>query len=531
MYAPRLRNADQKHAPPPIGRGIFAWLTPVIKTKEQELAEKVGLDATVFIRFTKMCRNIFIILGLLGCAVFIPLNILSNNKTIQPDWKGISDLTRVTPLWMYGSIFWAYVVFAYVINIVVCFFLWTNYRHVTKLRRWYFESHEYQTSLHARTLMITDIPKNMRTDEGVVRLVDGVKDTGELPRTTIARNVKNLGDMIEEHEELVRELEGVLAKFLKKGVISNKRPMCKVSKKDPAYQKGQKVDAIVYLTSRIQELEKKIQETRESLDQRNALPYGFASYESIEEAHSVAYDARKKHPHGSTVRLAPRPSDLIWKNLPLSPSQRRGRRIINNLWIAVLTFVWIAPNALIAVFLSNLNNLGQLWPAFATELQRNPKTWAIVQGVAAPAITSLFYFFLPAIFRRLAMKAGDISKTSRDRHVFAKLYAFFAFNNLIVFSFFSAIWGYIATVIQLRRGGASVNDAIFGGQLTAKFFTSLVTVSPFWITWLLQRNLGAAIDLSQLVSLMWGSLARRFFAPTPRQLIEWSAPPPFDYAN
>jgi hypothetical protein len=372
----------------------------------------------------------------------------------------------------------------------------------------------------------------MRTDEGIMRIVDDIKTTSDLPRAAIARNVKELPELIEEHEDLVRELESVLAKYLKNpDKLPAKRPTTKPSEKDPSYSKGQKVDAIEYLTSRIQQLEARIKEVRMSVDQRNAMSYGFASYESVEEAHNVAYTGRKKHPHGSTVRLAPRPSDIIWNNLGQGKKAARGKRITNNIYVTILTVFWTCCNALLAVFVANLANLGQVWKGFDTELHKNPKSWAIVQGIAAPALTSAFYFFLPIIFRRLSIRAGDLTKTSRERHVVSKLYAFFVFNNLIVFSLFGTAWQIIATIIQARDNNSNVLDAIKHGEIWTKVMIALCNVSPFWITWLLQRNLGAAIDLSQVVNLAWGSFARRFLSPTPRQLIAYTAPPPFDYAS
>ncbi|KAK5276125.1 hypothetical protein LTR16_011689, partial [Cryomyces antarcticus] len=138
------------------------------------------------------------------------------------------------------------------------------------------------------------------------------------------------------------------------------------------------------------------------------MPYGFVSYNSIENAHTLAHAAKNKHPQGTTIVLAPKPQDLIWKNLPLAKKQRRWGRFINNVWFVVLTVAWIAPNALSAVFLSNLGHLGQVWPAFQTQLRKNPTWWAIVQGVVSPAVTSLFYFYLPAVFRRLSIRSGDL---------------------------------------------------------------------------------------------------------------------------
>ena len=203
---------------------------------------------------------------------------------------------------------------------------------------------------------------------------------------------------------------------------------------------------------------------------------------------------------------------------------------MNNLWITLLTFLWIAPNALIALFLSNFWTLGAVWPAFQRQLNTHPRSWAIVQGIASPALTSLIYLVLPIIFRRISIRAGDVSKTVRERHVTTRLYAFFVFNNLIVFSIFGILWHYIASLTGTKAPGQSTWDAIKGSKFFVDLLTGLSQLSTFWLTYLLQRNLGAAADLAQIISLTWTWFGRTFMSPTPRQSIEWTAPPPFDYA-
>ena len=470
----------------------------------------------------------FLALTVLGCGILIPTTLVSSN----PDWSsGASFFTRTTPTYMFGTAFWAYVVVAYVFDIIIMFFLWLNYRVILKLRRDYFDSKDYQRSLHSRTLLMTDIPTQLRSDEGIVKLAEAVKATRDTPRAAIARNVKDLPDMIEDHEEAVKELEQVLAKYFKRpDKLPAARPLCKAAKNDTGYAKGQKVDAIEYLTARIKTLESQIKEVRMTVDKRNALPYGFATYENIPDAHSVAFVARKGGPEGTVISMAPKPNDLIWKNLTMTKKERSWQNFINNLWVVALTIAWIAPNVLIAVFLSNLNHLGALWPAFETSLKAHPTPWSIAQGVLAPAITTLFYYFLPAIFRRLVTKAGDRTKTARERHVMHKLFSFFVFNNLIVFSLFSAAFGFVTAVTNAVNGGEAGWDAIVQGKLVAKIVQTMYTITPYWCSWLLQRNLGAAIDLGQLARLTWGSFSRRFLSPTPRQLIELTAPQPFEYA-
>ena len=498
------------------------------------------MDATVFLRFARMCRNMFIVLAIVGCAIIIPVNVVKG--TIMQDavasaGSGTANKNIVflmTPQGLLGDVWWAFVAIAYVFDIIVCGFLWWNYRAIHRLRRAYMESPEYQSSLFSRTLMITDIPRNLRTDQGILEIADHVKTTQEVPRPSIGRNVKDIPDLIEQHEQAVIDLEQVLAKYLKNpNKLPPQRPLCKPSKQDPEYtNKEEKIDAITYLTARIERLETKIKEARQTVDKRDAMPYGFASYETINAAHSVAYAGRNKHWQGTIVQVAPRPNDLIWKNLPLDAKTRRGRRFVNTLWVTLLTGFYFIPNALIAVFLSDLSHLGLVWPAFQTELEKDSKFWAIVQGILAPALSSLFYYFLPIIFRRLSVNSGDLTKTSRERHVVHQLYSFFVFNNLLVFSLFAAAFQLVATVVsEAENGGKSVSQIWEDLAIFEAVMVALVGVSSYWVTWLVQRNLGAAIDLAQIVNLAWGSFSRKFLNPTPRELIKRTAPPPFEYAS
>jgi calcium permeable stress-gated cation channel len=504
-------------------------MKPVVRTKEGELVDKIGLDATIFLRFTRMLRNIFLALSLIGLLITIPVNVLTSVESIKD--KGNTFLL-LTPQFIFGNAWWSHVVCSWAFDIILCYFLWHNYRKVRQLRRAYFESPEYQMSLHARTLLVTDIPSKMRTDEGILRLTDEVNPTGVLPRASIGRNVKILPKLIEEHEEAVKRLESVLSKYLKK---PDNLPATRPTMRPPRRFKGDspkdKVDSIEYLTNRIQELEQEIRDVRDRIDKRDAMAYGFASWEQIETAHAVAFSARGKHAQGTTIVLAPRPNDLIWENLALGKAARRAKRLANMAWVIFLTLLWTPLNACIAIFLSNLSNLGRVWPAFQTSLNGSPTGWAIVQGIASPAITSLVYFVLPIIFRRLSIRAGDTTRTSRERHVIHDLYAFFCFNNLIVFSMFSAVWAFVTATIKAKEGGDDVWNAIEKGGFYNQILISLCTVSPFWVTWLLQRNLGAAVDLAQVFNLFLVWFARTFMSPTPRQNIEWTAPPPFDYAS
>lgn len=347
--------------------------------------------------------------------------------------------------------------------------------------------------------------------------------------------MKVLPKLVEEHEKVVRKLEQVLSRYLQDPHnLPAARPLMSPSKKDPSfatYPKGHKVDAIDYLTQRIRTLEYEIKDVRTSVDKRNTQPFGFASYSEISEAHAIAYMARKKKPQGATVKLAPRPSDIIWANMPLTAATRFRKRFIINLWIALLTLAWIPPNAMIAIFLVNLSNLGSVWPAFQTSLETSPVFWSIVQGIASPAITSSVYVMLPIIFRRLSMRGGDQTKSGRERHVIAKLFSFFIFNNLVVFSLFSGLWTFVANVLKDTQSGNDAWKAINTEHFGTSLLVALCKISPYWVTYLLQRQLSTAVDLAQLWKLIHSFVTRKIGSPTPREMIELTAPQPFDYAS
>lgn len=489
-----------------------------------------GLDAVVFMRFINMCRNIFVVTAIAACAILVPINYTQSINSDNVSW-----VLRLTPQNVWNNSQWGTVITAWIINFTVLGALWWNYRKILHLRRDYFESPEYQQSLHARTLMLYDLPKRSCDDEGIAKIIDSVAPSSSFARTAIARDVKELPKLVDEHNKVVRKLEKVLARYLKDPHnLPAARPMCLPSKKDRSYAtypKGQKVDAIEYLTQRIKTLEYEIKDARTSVDKKATKPFGFASYTDISEAHAIAYMARKKKPQGVTLKLAPRPNDIIWDNMDLSPATRVRKRLVINLWVALLTILWIAPNAMIAVFLVNFSNLGSLWHGFQVSLSAQPVFWSIVQGIASPAISSAVYVLLPIFFRRLSIRSGDKTKSGRERHVIAKLFSFFVFNNLVVFSVFSGLWTFIANVLDDAHNGTDAWQAILDQNFGASLMLALCSVSPYWITYLLQRQLSTAADLAQLWQLIWGVFKRKLGSPTPREVIELTAPQPFDYAS
>lgn len=220
------------------------------------------------------------------------------------------------------------------------------------------------------------MPTSYRSDAGLNKLVGDLKVAfkGD-EKCAIGRNVKELPKLIERQKKLVYSLEKVLAKYFKDPNNLPPRPMCRPDKDDKSMDRNLKVDAIQYYRRRIEEIEGHILAVRDGIDKRDSMPYGFVSYPTVSRAHTAAKAARGKHPKGTTIRLAARPRDIIWENIrfvyaksgcfsPLvnclfsrKESLRRWNGFIGNLLFFALSVLFIIPNALIAVFLSNMNNI------------------------------------------------------------------------------------------------------------------------------------------------------------------------------
>jgi len=139
---------------------------------------------------------------------------------------------------------WMQIVFSWIYTGVVIFWLYRGYIGMIALRRKFFQSTEYQESLHSRTLLVIDIHKSSRTDQGLSQLATQLKpNTIHYAQAQIGRDMGELPDLLEQHEKAVKRLEKYLSVYLKNpNKLPEKRPTCKPK------TKGQKVDAIDYYT-------------------------------------------------------------------------------------------------------------------------------------------------------------------------------------------------------------------------------------------------------------------------------------------
>jgi calcium permeable stress-gated cation channel len=191
------------------------------------MVDKIGLDAALFLRFLRMMRWLFTSIAFLTCAVLIPINITNSVKNVTNPKKR-DALSVMTIRDVHGDILFVHVAATYVITFILMGFVWMNWKAVIRLRAEWFRSPEYLKSFYARTLMITNVPRKLQSDEGLRAIFESTQAPYPTTAVNIGRHVGRLSDLIEFHNEAVRELEKVLVKYLKGGKIAKTRPTVRV---------------------------------------------------------------------------------------------------------------------------------------------------------------------------------------------------------------------------------------------------------------------------------------------------------------
>lgn len=128
---------------------MFNWVGSMMQIKEALLLRQVGLDATIFLRYTRMLRNLFTVLAFKAAAVLIPANVHTADPTLS---TAVPFFLKISPQYLNGApSLWGYVVVTYLVNGVVCVFLWYNYWAVVRMKTEYYQNLDPHTCVEVRT--------------------------------------------------------------------------------------------------------------------------------------------------------------------------------------------------------------------------------------------------------------------------------------------------------------------------------------------------------------------------------------------
>jgi hypothetical protein len=149
----------------------------------------------------------------------------------------------------------------------------------------------------------------MQSDRGIAELFASLHVPYPVTSVHISRRVGDLPELVEFHNNTVRELEQVLVRYLKGGRLAKNRPTIRIG--GFMGLGGETKDAIDFYTRKLARTELAVKEWREKAEKDKVKNYGFASMAAVPYAHVVAQRLAGKHPKGTTITLAPNPRDIV----------------------------------------------------------------------------------------------------------------------------------------------------------------------------------------------------------------------------
>ncbi|KAM0853632.1 hypothetical protein ACQ4PT_050932 [Festuca glaucescens] len=398
------------------------WMPAALKMPEPELIEHAGLDSAVYVRIYLLGLKLFVPIAVLAFSVLVPVNWTSG--TLE-DEKSLSydqiDKLSISNIGKGSKRFWAHIVMAYVFTFWTFYVLYHEYKVITTMRLRFLANQKRRPDQF--TVLVRNIPED--SDETVSEHVQhffAVNHRDHYLSHQVVYNANTLASLVEKKTGLQNWL------------VYYENQHAKNPAKNPTIKTGlwglwgEKVDAIEYYRTTIEELCKKEDEERDKVvsDPSAIMPAAFVSFKSQWGAAVCAQTQQTSNPTVWITEWAPEPRDVYWPNLAIPFVSLSVRRLVMAIALFFLTFFFMVPIALVQS-LANLDDIERVLPFLKPIIQRNSLR-SIIQGFLPGIALKLFLIVLPTILMTMSKIEGHVSLSGLDRRSASKYFMFLFVN-------------------------------------------------------------------------------------------------------
>ncbi|CAO3630309.1 unnamed protein product [Cunninghamella blakesleeana] len=208
IFAPRKHMRRQK--PPKLPDSFFGWIIPFLRIPQEEMINKVGLDAAIMLDFLAMGIKIFGICSFFGVVVLIPISATTGNFTDS----SLGDVDHMSMAVVKNSSGYLipYLIFTYIFTFITWYFLQQNYDTYIYKRAKYILHRS--NSLVCKSIIITGLPIYLRTDRDLAEYIEKYVKVGRVESCHIIRHVHNLGKITKTRAYYLKQLERYYAIYL-----------------------------------------------------------------------------------------------------------------------------------------------------------------------------------------------------------------------------------------------------------------------------------------------------------------------------
>ncbi|KAF9279312.1 hypothetical protein BGZ68_007993 [Mortierella alpina] len=558
VYAPKTYLGPERERPDLTShKGIFGWVSGSRKLNDQDVIERCGLDAYMFLDF--LAKSFFLFLGFtfLAIPILVPLNSINQLSLTGLNQFTIANIANQKRLWAHLILT---VLFC---GVTVALAILSVRRYITR-RQQYLMSEHHSLSLQATTILVCGIPKgedNLQTLQTIFSAFPGgirriwlaysadalLKDVNKrlvltnkletaecaLIRAKLKHQLKNgrrtsvvshgsTAMLRQEGDHDQQQQRQQQNRLQQQGSVSDESfpeesrphhrpavfPMSLFAKCCGA----EKVDSVLAYRSELSNLNASIQARQQAAmtamyesQDKDKMSAAFIQFNHQLGAHLATQSVI----HRKTLTMAPRhlevhPKDVLWDNLGHSFRVRNIRRVIAIVLTIALILLWTIPVTFVAA-VSKLESIVKFAP-FLSGVYSLPKVVVgIIQGLLPPIGLAILMMVLPIILYKLAHLGGEVLSTRKTLAVITSYHWFSVVHVLLVTTLANGIFPAIDAVKQNPN------------NIMTMLSTSLPQASTFFLSFILLSFIQIPLMLMQIGPLI-GYWIGKFLSSTPRQM-------------
>ncbi|KAJ3022861.1 hypothetical protein HKX48_005062 [Thoreauomyces humboldtii] len=526
IYSPRTFLVPKRIASKPLKKW-FSWMTLGWKMDDADTIRRIGADNWAAIYYMKMLLRLFIFIGLASAVILMPLYATGGNGQVGLNLLHMGNLPEQSDK------LWATLIMSFLLVLGVIHFIFKILAKASWLRHSFVLGPDQHKSLSGYTLVVRDIPRELR-DPAIIRDLFNRVQPNKVLDVILIRDVKEINKMYKKHMAARNNIEKACAKFLSNVAKQHAKDVKNHQHEDletpegpspalladrPEHKEklviGDKVDTIAHNLEQMRELEVKLKEKR------------IEAYAGLEKAESAAFvvfsDLYAPHVaalaniHGTPgvmwdKQAVVEPADVIWDNLDMKMYDRLVRKLFSTAALAGLVIGW----GILTTFLAGIANLVTLvkyFPFLSGLLNLPQNAIKIIQGVLPTVAVAILFALLPILLRYLSIFSGAMTRTGVERELINQYFAFLVFNVLLIITVSGSI---MKTLKDIEHDPSSVF------RIMSRILPS---AASFYINYISLLTLtGPAGELLQIASLVIKPLLLKFLSGTPRAIWQKSQP-------
>ncbi|KAL7532115.1 hypothetical protein ACHAXR_005624, partial [Thalassiosira sp. AJA248-18] len=236
LFVSPRRHRLPKLVPPPLPvDGAFSWVRVCLFMSDEEIINRVGFDALIFLRFHRLALRCIVKMSVFSFLVLLPLNFTGGGRAKANDLKGYVDSLLFTDFLRFtmanvssgSDRLWVHCFAAYLLTIIVVRELLIEYNAYSSIRHRYLLSKEP----HLRTVLVSNIPRHLRSPRKIGNYFRHVYPEA-VKSVTICQNLMSLEKMVAERTGVLAAIEKellILCRYEKRKLLSHDRLSHKIS--------------------------------------------------------------------------------------------------------------------------------------------------------------------------------------------------------------------------------------------------------------------------------------------------------------